>query len=173
MFLQRSCSVKAQNGIVTWPLFHAVCSPAVKEFYALTFWTKLTRLTVRIMQIFWIQRFLNFKGHYREKNCFMTVHMTAIVQEKISQLKLKVIQHLPYSSDLAHSNFCLFSYRKKTLRGQILYSSSEVEPYVRRILSSLDEDFSDALNELVRRWRKCRKKLFYQTFPKFSDLIIL
>ena len=84
------------------------------------------------------------------------VHTAAVVQEKISQLKLKVLQHPPYSPDLAPSDFCLFGHLKKMLRGKAFDSPSEVEQHVRRVLNELNDDFfKEAFNDLVKRWRKC------------------
>ena len=85
-----------------------------------------------------------------------SIHTAAVVRDKISQLKLKVLEHPPYSPDLAPSDFCLFRHLKKTLRGQAFESPSEVELHVRSVLNELDADFfKAAFEDLVKRWKKC------------------
>ena len=84
------------------------------------------------------------------------VHTAGVVREKLSQMKLKALQHPPYSPDLAPSDFCLFRHLKKQLRGNSFATSSDVKQHVVDTLKELDvEFFRSAFDDLVTRWKKC------------------
>jgi histone-lysine N-methyltransferase SETMAR len=68
---------------------------------------------------------------------------------------LEVLDHPPYSPDLARSDFHLFGPLKKHLGGRRFATDGEVQQAVRSWLQALDTDFFYAgIDALVYRWDK-------------------
>ena len=66
------------------------------------------------------------------------------------------IDHPPYSTDLAHSDFFLFPNLKKNLRGRRFADSSEVISATEAYFGQQDKSFfSDGLKLLKSRFEKC------------------
>jgi histone-lysine N-methyltransferase SETMAR len=57
---------------------------------------------------------------------------SAQTQDTMTSLKFTVVQHPPYSPDLAPSDFLLFPKFTETLKGQHFSSDAEVEAAVRK-----------------------------------------
>ena len=101
------------------------------------------------------------KSRTRNRKLFLLhdnapVHTAFRTQEAISDLGFTVCRHPPYSPDLAPSDFHLFGFLKKKLRGVRFESEMDVETEVRKILNSCDSEFfRTAFDELVKRWQKC------------------
>ena len=75
---------------------------------------------------------------------------------KITELKYELLQHPPYSPDLAPSDFWLFPHLKKFLRGKHFSSNEEVIAVVEEYFAGLAEShFHDGINKLEDRWTKC------------------
>ena len=83
-------------------------------------------------------------------------HSAARTIEALQQMKFEVMEHPPYSPDLAPSDFHLFGPLKEELRGRHFSSDQEVKDAVHQWLSSQPKSFfSEGINALVRRWTKC------------------
>lgn len=75
---------------------------------------------------------------------------------KISDLKYEILQHPPYSPDLAPSDFWLFPHLKKFMRGKRFSSNEEVIAAVEAYFNSLPEiHFRDGIQKLEEYWNKC------------------
>lgn len=84
------------------------------------------------------------------------IHTCRITTSKIQQFAFELLQHPPYSPDLAPSDFILFRELKKKLRGRHFHSSLELKEAVMDFHSGLSENFfKKAFEELVSRWQKC------------------
>ena len=87
-------------------------------------------------------------------------HVAAPVREKLAKFGWEVLQHPPYSPDLAPSDFHLFGPMKKFLAGQHFATDAEVKSGVRRWLYSRQTDFYEqGILKLVPRWEKCVEKI--------------
>lgn len=66
-----------------------------------------------------------------------------------------LLQHPPYSPDLAPSDFHLFKHLKKALRGKHFQTPDELKLYVEQWFIALEPDFfSRGFDDLVTRWQK-------------------
>ena len=80
-------------------------------------------------------------------------------REVISSFGWTTISHLPYSPDLASSDFHLFEPLKKILRGQHFSSDEEVKTAVRKWLKMQPVEFyNEGICALVKRWEKAVRK---------------
>jgi hypothetical protein len=71
----------------------------------------------------------------------------------------EVLNHPPYSPDLAPSDFHLFGPLKKHLGGKRFATDGEVQQAVMSWLQAIDTDFFYAgIDALVYRWDKCLGK---------------
>jgi hypothetical protein len=71
----------------------------------------------------------------------------------------EVLDHPPYSLDLAPSDFHLFGPLKKHLGGRRFATDGKVQQTVMSWLQALDTDFLYAgIDALVYRWDKCLGK---------------
>lgn len=75
---------------------------------------------------------------------------------KISELKYELLEHPPYSPDLAPSDFWLFSHLKKFMRGKRFSSNEEVIAATEGYFADLPKGhYSDGIHKLEDRWNKC------------------
>ena len=73
----------------------------------------------------------------------------------MTNLKITVVPHPPYSPGLAPSDFWLFP-KCETLKGQHFSSDAEVEAAVGKWISSQPETFfMDGMNKWIERLKKC------------------
>lgn len=87
-------------------------------------------------------------------------HIAASVRRKIERFGWEVLQHPPYSPDLAPSDFHLFGPMKKFLAGQRFATDAEVKSAVRKWLySNRTEFYEQGILKLVSRWEKCVEKV--------------
>lgn len=108
------------------------------------------------------------KSRTRNRKLFLLhdsapVHTASRTQQAISDLGFTVCRHPPYSSDLAPSDFYLFGFLKKILRGVRFESEIDVETEVRKFLNSGDSESSLLLLPKMYRcqWLLYRKvKMF-------------
>jgi len=75
---------------------------------------------------------------------------------KIKELQFELLEHPPYSPDLALSDFWLFPHLKKFLRGKRFSSNEEVIAAIKDYFAGLPENhFKDGIHKLEDRWNKC------------------
>ena len=83
-------------------------------------------------------------------------HKSVLTMAKINELKYELLDHPPYSPDLAPSDFFLFPDLKKFLSGKRYASNQEAIDAVNSYFSSLEEDyFRHGIELLEKRWTKC------------------
>jgi hypothetical protein len=77
---------------------------------------------------------------------------------KLRDLHYELLEHIPYSPDLAPSDFCLFPKLRLFLAGQRFSSNQEaiaavrVEEYFAYLTKNL---YRDGIMALEHRWNKC------------------
>jgi len=75
---------------------------------------------------------------------------------KLRDLHYKLLEHPPYSPDLAPSDFYLFPKFKLFLAGQLFSSNQETIAAVEEYFADLTKDhYKDRIMELEHRWNKC------------------
>lgn len=83
-------------------------------------------------------------------------HKSAIAQHAIRDCGYELIQHPPYSPDLAPSDFHLFPNMKKELSGNRFMNDDDVIDAVDEFLTLQDENFYfQGIQALQHRWEKC------------------
>jgi hypothetical protein len=71
-------------------------------------------------------------------------------------LKFEVLQHPPYSPDLAPCDFHFFPDLKRDFKGTHFTSDEEVKEAVKSWIKKRPATyFSDGMKKLVTRWEKC------------------
>lgn len=84
------------------------------------------------------------------------VHTCAVAMAKIAELKFELLQHPPYSPDLAPSDYFLFPNLKKWLGGQRFTSNEELIAQTNAYFEELPKSyFLDGLKALEKRLDKC------------------
>jgi len=84
------------------------------------------------------------------------IHTSDLSVDEIRKCGFKVLQHPPYSPDLAPSDFYLFTHLKKHLSGNHFSDREEVEAEVDRFFKQQPANFyKKAFDELAVRWQKC------------------
>ncbi|KAL6257504.1 hypothetical protein P5V15_011074 [Pogonomyrmex californicus] len=83
-------------------------------------------------------------------------HTSAVAMTKIHELHFELVDHPPYSPDLAPSDFFLFPRLKVSLGGQRFSSNEEVIAYVNAYFAEQDANYYlEGLKRLEYRWEKC------------------
>ncbi|CAH2100850.1 unnamed protein product [Euphydryas editha] len=83
-------------------------------------------------------------------------HKSILTMAKIHELKFELLEHPPYSPDLAPRDFHRFPDLKKFMRGKRFSSNDEVITAVEAYFASLpDSHFRDGIPKLESRWNKC------------------
>lgn len=83
-------------------------------------------------------------------------HTSNQTKEWLQQRNWEVLQHPPYSPDLAPSDFHLFAPLKKFLAGKRFASQHELQDTVVDYLQRLDrQHYREGMFKLVSRWDKC------------------
>ena len=83
-------------------------------------------------------------------------HMSQVAMAAAPDCIFKVLPHLPYSPDLAPSDFYMFPKLKTNLRGNNFRSNEGVIDAVNEYLGDQYEDFHfEGTSKLGQRWRKC------------------
>jgi len=83
-------------------------------------------------------------------------HKSLFAMAKFKELKYELLEHPPYSPDLAPSDFYLFPNLKRFLRGKDFLSDEEVIAAVEGYFEGLPENhFREGIHELENRWQKC------------------
>ena len=82
---------------------------------------------------------------------YIGVHVHGVLaMEKLRDLYYEFLEHLPYSPDLAPSDFCLFPKLKLFLAGQEAIAA--VEGYFAYLTKN---HYRDRIMALGHRWNKC------------------
>ena len=83
-------------------------------------------------------------------------HTSAFARAKIHELRFELLDHLPYSPDLAPSDFFLFFQLKIALGGQRFSSNEEANTFVNDYFAEKKaEYYLDGLKRWEHRWDKC------------------
>ncbi len=84
------------------------------------------------------------------------VHTAGVSRSTIEAAGLTLVDHPPYSPDLAPSDFWLFRHLKKYLRGKTFATKEDLKAAVQNFFAECPPDFyKNAFFELVSRWQKC------------------
>jgi histone-lysine N-methyltransferase SETMAR len=76
--------------------------------------------------------------------------------ENLRDLHYELLEHPPYSPDMASSDFCLFPKLKLFLAGQRFSSNQETIAAVERYFADLTKNhYRDGIMALQHRWSKC------------------
>lgn len=83
-------------------------------------------------------------------------HKSTLVTSWMADRGMKVVQHPPYSPDLAPCDFFLFPRMKNNLKGTRFKSTQELKEASRKYLQGLlKKDFQEAFQDWERRMKKC------------------
>lgn len=83
-------------------------------------------------------------------------HTSTVAMAKIHELRFELLDHPPYSPDLAPSDFFLFPQLKTALGGQRFLSNEEVITFVNNYFAEKNaEYYLDGLKRWEHRWEKC------------------
>jgi histone-lysine N-methyltransferase SETMAR len=69
-------------------------------------------------------------------------HNATIVKQFLAQRKVTVLDHSPYSPDLAPANYFLFRKVKSHLPGPLFASISDIQKYLNKTGSSIEPDIT-------------------------------
>lgn len=79
-----------------------------------------------------------------------------VAMAKIHELRFELLDHPPYSPDLAPSDFFLFPRLKVELGGQKFSSNEEAITFVNNYFAEKDINYYlDGLKRWEHRWEKC------------------
>lgn len=83
-------------------------------------------------------------------------HTSSVAMTAIRECGFELLQHPPYSPDLAPSDFHLFRYLKDSLRGQKFDTDESVIHAINDWFQELDKTFFlEGVKALEHRWEKC------------------
>lgn len=83
-------------------------------------------------------------------------HKARVAMAAIKEAGFELMEHPPYSPDLAPSDFYLFPRLKEHLRGKKFFNDSEVITAVEAYLATQEKDFFlNGIRGLEKRWNKC------------------
>jgi histone-lysine N-methyltransferase SETMAR len=85
-----------------------------------------------------------------------STHKSVLAMGKLRDLHNELLQHPPYSPDLAPSDFCLFPKLKLFLAGQHFSLTKEVIAAVEGYFADLTKNhYRDGIMALEHCWNKC------------------
>lgn len=83
-------------------------------------------------------------------------HKSTVAMATIHHCGYKLIEHPPYSPDLAPSDYHLFPNLKKNLSGKKFQTDDEVKSAVNEFFDCMDKSFFfNGIKSLQHRWTKC------------------
>lgn len=83
-------------------------------------------------------------------------HKSVLTMAKFNELKYELLEHPPYSPDLAPSDYYLFRNLKEFLRGKHFSSNEEATAAVEAYFAELPENhYRHGVELLEERWNKC------------------
>jgi histone-lysine N-methyltransferase SETMAR len=97
-------------------------------------------------------------GLPKKSSFIRTMHppTSVLVMRKLRDLHYELLEHPPYSPDLAPSDFCLFPKLKLFLAGQRFSSNQEAIAAVEGYFADLMKNhYMDVIMALEHRWNKC------------------
>ena len=84
------------------------------------------------------------------------IHKSAESMRVLEESGFDLLDHPPYSPDLAPSDFYLFRHMKRHLRGKQFVDAEDLKGEVHSFLDQQTQDFfKNAFSELIQRWQKC------------------
>ena len=84
------------------------------------------------------------------------IHKSAATLRVMDEIGFDLLDHSPYSPDLAPSDFYIFRHMKKRLRGKHFENADDLREEVNSFLHEQSSDFfKNAFSELIVRWQKC------------------
>ncbi|KAG8234522.1 hypothetical protein J437_LFUL011098 [Ladona fulva] len=96
------------------------------------------------------------QGHLEASPRNAPSHTAFLVRDYLTQINVAVIPQPPYSPDVAPSDFFLFPYLKRALKGRHLESIGNIRAVVTRALKDIPEQASqDAFRALKSLLQKC------------------
>ncbi|KOC60026.1 Histone-lysine N-methyltransferase SETMAR [Habropoda laboriosa] len=82
-------------------------------------------------------------------------HTSLVTRQKLLQLEWDVLQHPPYSPDLAPSDYYLFRSLQNFLDGKTFTSNEDVKNHLNQFFASKDQNFYErGIMLLPERWQK-------------------
>lgn len=85
-------------------------------------------------------------------------HTADLTMELLTSSGIDLLEHPPYSPDLAPCDFFLFPRLKRDLRGVRFRNIQEMQAGVNRVLCNVTkQEFAAAVDSLAERWMKCVK----------------
>ena len=82
-------------------------------------------------------------------------HVANIVKAALQELDWEVLQHPPYSPDLAPTDYHLFRSLSNQMRGVTFDTNEDLENWLNNFFESRPSDFwRDGINKLVERWEQ-------------------
>ena len=83
-------------------------------------------------------------------------HRALVVKAALEEDGIKVLKHLPYSPDLAPSDYWLFSDRPSQLRGRKFGSRSALGTAIYQYRKKTPtQSFRTAIQDLIKQWDRC------------------
>lgn len=83
-------------------------------------------------------------------------HKAHKAMTKLEQLGYELVQHPPYSPDLAPSDYYLFPNLKRMLRGKRFYTNEQVESETNAYFEGLSKEYYETgIKMLEKRWSRC------------------
>ena len=93
---------------------------------------------------------------FAEKKILFHQDTSAVAMTKIPELRFEMLDHPPYSPDLAPSDFFLFPHLKIMFGGQRFSSNEEVITFVKNYFAEKNtECYLNWLQRWEHRWEKC------------------
>lgn len=109
----------------------------------------------RFMKIFKEKRPITAAGDWFLHWDNAPVHTAAVVQDWLAARGVQVIDHPPYSPDLAPADFFLFPKVKSVLAGKTLTAQTFKKEWEGAVRTLSAADFADAFQQWYRRCEKC------------------
>lgn len=85
-----------------------------------------------------------------------TAYKTPVAEKSVKDCGFEIMDHPPYSPDLAPSDYYLFPSLKQELSGQVFGSNDDIIDAVEDLFEEKDEEFfKKGISSLEKRWAKC------------------
>ena len=82
-------------------------------------------------------------------------HVPQVVKATLQELEWKVLQHLPYSLDLAPTDYYLFCYLSNHMKGITFDNQEDLKNWLNKFFDTRPGDFwRNSINKLVKRWEE-------------------
>ena len=82
-------------------------------------------------------------------------HVAQVIKAALQELKWEVLQHLPYSSDLAPTDYYLFFSLSNHMRGITFDNEEDFKNWLNKFFDTRPKDFwQNGIDKLVERWEE-------------------